>query len=66
MAFFGLIGNDQKLSQDYNGPSASETARRKRVAGHHRSGAKAADRKGQAWESAERTRQDRGGFWRSR
>ncbi|MCX4970805.1 hypothetical protein OHA98_39890 [Streptomyces sp. NBC_00654] len=66
MAFFGLIGNDQQLSQDYGGPSASETGRRRRVAAHHRSGAKKADRRGQAWEASERTRQDRGGFWRSR
>ncbi|MFJ1717041.1 MULTISPECIES: hypothetical protein [unclassified Streptomyces] len=66
MAFFGLIGNDQKLAQQYSGrESASDKAARKRREGHHRSAAKA-DRQGQAWEASERSRQDRGGWWRTR
>ena len=61
MAFFGLIGNDKKLAADYSGrESASTTSARKRREGHHRSAA-AADRQGQAWEDAERARQDRRG-----
>ncbi|MFF4672382.1 hypothetical protein ACFY1C_21400 [Streptomyces sp. NPDC001279] len=64
MAFFGLIGNDRAMAEStYNGrESASEKAARKRREGHHR-GARTADRKGQAWEDAERTRQDRRGWW---
>ncbi|MFF8618141.1 hypothetical protein [Streptomyces sp. NPDC015350] len=65
MALFGLIGNDQKLAQQYSGESASEKAARKRREAHHRN-ARAADRQGQAWEASERSRQDRGGWWRTR
>ncbi|MFD8828397.1 hypothetical protein ACFV1C_39465 [Streptomyces sp. NPDC059605] len=67
MAFFGLIGNDRQLAaQEYSGrESASEKAARKRRESHRRS-AKAAARQGQAWEDAERARQDRGGWWRTR
>lgn len=61
MAFFGLFGNDQQLAQQYGGESASEKAARKRRERHHRS-ARAVDRKGQAWEDAERARQDRRGW----
>ncbi|MFB6876352.1 hypothetical protein [Streptomyces sp. NPDC056323] len=65
MAFFGLIGNDKDLAQQYSGQeSASEKAARKRRENHHRN-AKAADRQGQAWEASERSRQDRGGWWRT-
>ncbi|MCE4943471.1 hypothetical protein LVX13_10055 [Streptomyces albulus] len=62
MAFFGLIGNDRAMAATtYNNrESASERAGRKRRAAHHRN-AQAADRKGQAWENAERARQDRPG-----
>lgn len=65
MAFFGLVGNDKQLaSTTYSDrESASERAARKRRQGHHRSAA-AADRQGQAWENAERTRQNRGSWWR--
>ncbi|GGN61895.1 hypothetical protein GCM10012285_61390 [Streptomyces kronopolitis] len=65
MAFFGLVGNDQKLaSTTYSDrESASERAARRRREGHHRSAA-AADRQGQAWADAERARQDRGSRWR--
>lgn len=65
MAFFGLIGNDRRMAGTaYSGrESASGKAARKRREGHHRSAA-AADRQGQAWEDAERARQDRGGWWR--
>ncbi|WNI34401.1 hypothetical protein [Streptomyces sp. ITFR-6] len=66
MALFGLIGNDKKLAQDYSGPSASEMAARKRRARYHRTGATKAARQGQAWEDAERARQDRGGWWSTR
>lgn len=67
MAFFGLIGNDQKLAtQEYSGrESASDKAARKRREAHHRN-ARSADRQGQAWEASERARQDRGGWWRTR
>ncbi|MGW2183326.1 hypothetical protein ACWCXX_35845 [Streptomyces sp. NPDC001732] len=65
MALFGLIGNDRDLAQQYSGESASEKAARKRRESHRRSVAKA-DRQGQAWEDAERSRQDRGGWWRTR
>ncbi|MFE7111115.1 hypothetical protein ACFU98_42840 [Streptomyces sp. NPDC057575] len=66
MAFFGLIGNDQKLAQQYSDrESASDKASRKRRESHHRN-ARAADRQGQAWEASERSRQDRGGWWRTR
>ncbi|MFE3151182.1 MULTISPECIES: hypothetical protein [unclassified Streptomyces] len=65
MAFFGLIGNDQKLAQQYGGESASDKAARKRREAHHRN-ARSADRQGQAWEASERARQDRGGWWRTR
>ncbi|MFB7918091.1 hypothetical protein [Streptomyces sp. NPDC056061] len=67
MAFFGLIGNDQKLAaQEYSGrESASEKAARKRREGHRRNLTQTA-RQGQAWEDAERARQDRGGWWRTR
>ncbi|GAB7036029.1 hypothetical protein AB0G35_24125 [Streptomyces sp. NPDC021749] len=65
MAFFGLVGNDQKLAattyRDHE--SASDKAARKRRQSHHRSAA-AADRQGQAWENRERARQDRGSWWR--
>ncbi|WP_335941701.1 hypothetical protein [Streptomyces sp. PTD5-9] len=64
MALFGLIGNDRAMADStYNGrESASEKTTRKRREAHHR-GARAADRKGQAWEDTERTRQDRRGWW---
>ncbi|MEV8455528.1 hypothetical protein AB0467_28450 [Streptomyces sp. NPDC052095] len=67
MAFFGLIGNDQKLAtQEYSGrESASDRAARKRRENHRRN-ARSADRQGQAWEASERARQDRGGWWRTR
>lgn len=65
MAFFGLVGNDQKLAQQYGGESASDKAARKRREGHHRN-ARAADQQGQEWEDAERSRQYRGGWRRSR
>ncbi|TGA95963.1 hypothetical protein E4099_24495 [Streptomyces palmae] len=62
MAFFGLIGNDRSMAKsDYNDrESASEKAARKRREAHHRN-ARDADRQGQAWEDAERARQDRRG-----
>ncbi|WP_336052138.1 hypothetical protein [Streptomyces sp. CA2R101] len=63
MAFFG---KDQRVAYTpYGGrESASDrAARRRRSQGHHRSAA-AADRQGQAWEDAERARQDRGSWWR--
>ncbi|WJY43224.1 hypothetical protein QT196_38855 (plasmid) [Streptomyces sp. P9-2B-2] len=65
MAFFGIVGNDQKLaSTTYSDrESASDRAARRRREQHHRSAA-AADRQGQAWEAAERARQDRGSWWR--
>ncbi|MFF8790835.1 hypothetical protein [Streptomyces sp. NPDC015125] len=65
MAFFGLIGNDEKLAATTysNRESASERAARRRREGHHRS-ATAADREGQAWENAERARHNRGSWWR--
>ncbi|MFF3735175.1 hypothetical protein ACFYXM_34120 [Streptomyces sp. NPDC002476] len=66
MAFFGLIGNDQKLAQEYSGrESASAQTARKRREGHHRNAA-AADQQGQAWEDTQRARQNRGGWWRTR
>ncbi|WP_424864017.1 hypothetical protein [Streptomyces sp. MMS24-I29] len=65
MAFFGLIGNDRQLAQQYGGESASEQAARKRREGHRRNAA-AADRQGQAWEDTQRARQGRGGWWRTR
>ncbi|MFJ2900259.1 hypothetical protein ACIO87_35965 [Streptomyces sp. NPDC087218] len=67
MALFGLIGNDRQLAaQEYSGrESASERAARQRRESYHRNAVKA-DRQGQAWEDAERARQDRGGWWRTR
>ncbi|GAA1317388.1 hypothetical protein OG887_44210 (plasmid) [Streptomyces sp. NBC_00053] len=66
MAFFGLIGNDRDLAQQYSDrESASDKAARKRREGHHRN-ARAADQQGQEWEDAERSRQYRGGWRRSR
>lgn len=64
MAFFGLFGNDKDMaSSTYSGrESASERAARKRLDGHRRN-ARSADRQGQAWEDAERRRQDRRGRW---
>ncbi|MFJ5802970.1 hypothetical protein [Streptomyces decoyicus] len=64
MAFFGLFGNDKDMAAStYSGrESASEKASRKRREAHHRS-ARAADQQGQAWEDAERRRQDRRGRW---
>ncbi|MFG2227920.1 hypothetical protein [Streptomyces sp. NPDC048644] len=66
MAFFGLIGNDRDMAETtYSGrESASDKAARKRREGHRRN-ATATYREGQAWEDAERARQDRGGWWRS-
>ncbi|MGW7007217.1 hypothetical protein ACWGCW_31535 [Streptomyces sp. NPDC054933] len=61
MSFFGLIGNDKQMAATaYNEQeSASDKAARKRREGHRRSVVKVA-RQGQAWEDAERARQDRG------
>ncbi|MEU5431020.1 hypothetical protein AB0H73_36200 [Streptomyces olivoreticuli] len=61
MALFGLFGNDKKLANStYSGrESASDQAARKRREGHRRN-VTAADRQGQAWEDAQRARQDRG------
>ncbi|MFJ3714020.1 MULTISPECIES: hypothetical protein [unclassified Streptomyces] len=65
MAFFGLIGNDDDLAKQYKGrESASGKAARRRRRGHHHNAVKA-DREGQAWEADERSRQDRGGWFRS-
>ncbi|MEU9485908.1 hypothetical protein AB0D83_19970 [Streptomyces decoyicus] len=65
MALLGLFGNDRQMaSTTYSDrESASDKAARKRRQGHHRSAA-AADRQGQAWEDAERARQNRGSWWR--
>ncbi|MFG2137082.1 hypothetical protein [Streptomyces sp. NPDC048650] len=64
MAFFGLFGNDRAMADTaYSGrESASEKTARKRREAHHRN-ARAADRQGQAWEDAERARQDRRSRW---
>ncbi|MEU2514726.1 hypothetical protein [Streptomyces syringium] len=61
MAFFGLFGNDKELAATAykDRESASEKAARKRREGHKHS-VQAIDRKGQAWEDAERARQDHG------
>ncbi|MCM2394392.1 hypothetical protein [Streptomyces albipurpureus] len=66
MAFFGLIGNDRRMADTTYSARESASAKnaRKRRQSHHR-GATVADRQGQAWENAERRRQDRNGWWRS-
>ncbi|WP_435059740.1 hypothetical protein [Streptomyces sp. bgisy060] len=66
MAFFGLFGNDRQMAgTTYSArESASQKAARQRREGHRRNLTKTA-RQGQAWEDAERERQDRRGRrWR--
>lgn len=62
MAFFGLIGNDREMAATTysDRKSASQEASDKRRA-RHRANATTTYRKGQAWEDAERERQDRPG-----
>lgn len=55
-------GNDRALAKEYDGESATQRSQRKaaektarRVARHHRTGARRAARAGQAWEDADRT-----------
>ncbi|MDT0381406.1 hypothetical protein RM572_21850 [Streptomyces sp. DSM 42041] len=73
MAFFGLFGNDAAMAaNEYAGrQSATDRAREreekrsaKRRERHHRSGATRAARQGQAWEDADRHREQYGRFGR--
>lgn len=63
-----LFGNDhQRAATRYEGrESASASASRTRREGHRRSGARRAARQGQAWEDADRARDRKGGWYRSR
>ncbi len=61
-----VLGNDHERAERYEGrESASEAAARKRREGHRRNLTTTA-RQGQAWEDADRQRDRRGGWYRTR
>ncbi|WP_319052665.1 hypothetical protein [Streptomyces europaeiscabiei] len=67
MSFWDRVFGDDhaRAAQQPDRESASEAAARKRRQGHHRN-LTANARQGQAWEDADRQRDKRGGWYRSR
>lgn len=75
MALFGLFGNDKAMaagtyagreSADERNARKAQAKRAQRIASHKRSGATKAARAGQAWEDADRYREQYGRFNRRR